>query len=116
MVKAGKERIRFDFKERKGNGVPYFMFISRDAIQELRKWLAIREKLLEQLGIQNCRWIWITKTGRPLTPKQFHTIFRNTLTRHKLYHGPLSVRTHGFRKFFEQEASPPEIGISKAYI
>ena len=116
QIKAGKERIRFDFKERKGNGFPYFTFISRDAIQELRKWLPIREQMLKQLNIQNYPWLWITKTGKPLTPKQFHTIFRNTLIRHKLYYGPLSVRTHGFRKFFEQEASPPERGINKAYI
>jgi hypothetical protein len=26
------------------------------------------------------------------------------------------VRSHGFRKFFEQEASPPERGISKSYV
>jgi len=116
QIKAGKERIRFDFKERKGNGFPYFTFISRDAIQELRKWLPIREQMLKQLKIQNCPWLWITKSGKPLTPKQFHTNFRNILIRHKLYYGPLSVRTHGFRKFFEQEASPPERGINKAYI
>ena len=116
QVKAGKERIRFDFKERKGNGFPYFTFISKDAIQELRKWLPIREQMLRQLKIPNCPWLWITKSGKPLTPKQFHTNFRNTLIRHKLYRGPLSVRTHGFRKFFEQEASPPERGINKAYI
>jgi hypothetical protein len=36
--------------------------------------------------------------------------------RHKLYSGPLSVRSHGFRKFFEQEASPPERGVSRAYV
>ena len=115
-IKAGKERIRLDFRERKGNGFPYFTFISRDAIQELRKWLPIREQRLKQLGIQGCEWLFITKSGKPLTPKQFHTNFRNTLIRHKLYKGPLSVRSHGFRKFFEQEASPPERGISKSYI
>jgi len=116
QVKAGKERVRLDFQERKGNGFPYFTFISRDAIQELRKWLPIREQLLKELKIQNCQWLWITKSGKPLTPKQFHTNFRQTLMKNKLYEGPLSVRTHGFRKFFEQEASPPERGINKAYI
>jgi len=115
-IKAGKERIRLDFKERKGNGFPYFTFISRDAIQELRKWLPIREQWLKELGKKDCEWLWITKTGKPLTPKQFHTNFRLTLIRHKIYDGPLSVRTHGFRKFFEQEASPPERGINKAYV
>ena len=36
-IDQGKERIRFDFTERKGNGFPYFSFISRDAIQEIQK-------------------------------------------------------------------------------
>jgi hypothetical protein len=32
LIDQGAQRIRFDFAERKGNGFPYFSFISRDAI------------------------------------------------------------------------------------
>jgi hypothetical protein len=38
------------------------------------------------------------------------------MMRHGLYKAPYSVRRHGFRKFFEQEASPPDRGISKSYV
>ena len=38
------------------------------------------------------------------------------MMRHGLYKMPYSVRRHGFRKFFEQEASPPERGISRSYV
>ncbi|MCW4048074.1 MAG: hypothetical protein NWE99_11040 [Candidatus Bathyarchaeota archaeon] len=115
-VTAGKERIRLDFRERKGNGFPYFTFISRDAIQELRKWLQIREQILKQLGLRSCEWLWVTSKGRPLTPKIFHNHFRYLTMRHHLRDGPYNVRLHCFRKFFEQEASPPDRGVNKAYV
>jgi len=115
-IKAGKERIRMDFRERKGNGFPYFTFISRDAIQELRKWLVIREQWLKNLGIEKCRWLFITKTGKRLTRKLFHNSFRRALAKARLNGDPYTVTPHGFRKFFEQEASPPDRGINKAYI
>ena len=35
---------------------------------------------------------------------------------HGLYKMPYAVRRHGFRKFFEQEASPPERGVSRSYV
>lgn len=115
-IAAGKERIRLEFRERKGNGFPYFSFISRDAIQELRKWLPIRQRLLEKAGLKSCEWLFITDTGKPLTPKLFHNVFRRAMMGHGLREGPYSVRPHCFRKFFEQEASPPERGINKAYV
>jgi site-specific recombinase XerC len=116
QIKAGVERIRLDFKERKGNGFRYFSFISRDAIQEIRKWLPIREQWLKNVGMKDSKWLFITDSGKPLTPKLFHNIFRQKMIRHKLRERPYSVRTHCFRKFFEQEASPPERGINKAYV
>lgn len=116
QVNLGAERIRLDFKERKGNGFRYFSFISKDAIQEIRKWLPIRQQWLKNAGIKDSKWLFITKSGQPLTPKLFHNLFRQKIVRHKLRDGPYSVRTHCFRKFFEQEASPPERGINKAYI
>jgi len=115
-ISAGAERIRLDFKERKGNGFRYFSFISKDAIQEIRKWLPIREQWLKEAGVKVSKWLFITDSGKPLTPKLFHNIFRQKMIRHKLRDGPYSVRTHCFRKFFEQEASPPDRGINKAYI
>jgi integrase len=114
-VDSGKQRIRFDFPERKGNGFPYFTFISQDAIQEIQKWRPIRAQILKRLGFDS-PYLFITNTGKPLSRKKFHNSIRLTFIRHKIYSGPLSVRSHGFRKFFEQEASPPERGISKSYI
>jgi integrase len=114
-IDQGKQRIRLDFAERKGNGFNYFSYISQDTIQEIQKWRSIRERILQGLGVKS-EYLFITESGKPLTRKLFHNNFRLTLTRHKLYTGPLSIRSHGFRKFFEQEASPPERGISKSYI
>lgn len=115
QIDAGKQRIRLDFPERKGNGFAYFTFISQDAIQEIQKWRPIRERILEGLGVES-EYMFITETGKPLPRKQFHNNLRPMFQRHKLYTGPLSTRSHGFQKFFEQEASPPERGISKSYI
>jgi integrase len=114
-IDAGKQRIRLDFTERKGNGFAYFTFISTDAIQEIQKWRSVRTQILKRLGVDS-EYLFITDTGKPLPCKQFHNNLRLMFMRHKLYSGPLSVRSHGFRKFFEQEASPPERGISKSYV
>lgn len=113
-IDSGKTRIRLDFTERKGNGFAYFSFISVDAIQEIRKWRLIRQQWLKRLGVES-EYLFVTDTGKPMTSQKFQTTFRTLLRRHKLWTGPLSVRTHMFRKFFESEASPPDRGISKAY-
>lgn len=102
-IDAGKQRIRLDFPERKGNNFQYFSFISQDAIQEIQKWRPIRQQILQSLGITS-EYLFITETGKPLSCKGFHNNTRLVWTRHKLRTGPLSVRSHGFRKFFEQEA------------
>lgn len=115
-IDAGKKRIKFEFPDgRKGNGFKYFTFISHDAIQEIQKWRVIREQWLRELGNESA-YLFITNRGRPLPCKIFHNNFRMIMKRHGLYKMPYSVRRHGFRKFFEQEASPPERGISKAYV
>jgi len=36
-IKAGAERVKVHFDERKGNAFNYFTFISQDAIHELKK-------------------------------------------------------------------------------
>lgn len=114
-IDAGRKRIRLDFAERKGNNFPYFSFISVDAIQEIQKWRIERAQLLRKLGTDS-PYLFITDSGQPLPPKQFHNNLRLMLIRHKLYSGPLSVRSHGFRKFFEQESSPPDRGVSRSYV
>jgi len=114
-IDAGKKRIRLDFPERKGNGFKYFTFISEDAVQQIRKWRLVRQQWLRELG-QESEYLFITNRGKPLTCKVFHNNFRLIMMRHDLYKMPYSVRRHGFRKFFEQEASPPDRGISKAYV
>lgn len=114
-IDMGKERIRFDFDERKGNGFAYFSFISRDAVQEIQKWRPERQRILERLG-KKSDYLFITETGEPLTCKEFHTLARYRYIKAGIYKGSHSVRSHGFRKFFEQEASPPERNISKGYV
>jgi integrase len=114
-IDAGKKRIKFEFSERKGNGFNYFSFIGQDAIQQLQKWRVIREKLLRDLEMKS-EYLFITKSGEPLDCKTFHNNFRLLMISHDLYKTPYAVRRHGFRKFFEQEASPPERGISKSYV
>jgi hypothetical protein len=114
-IDAGKERIRFDFTGRKGNDFAYFSFISRDAIQEIQKWRGLRQRILDDLGIES-DYLFITNSGEPLTCRLYHTYTRICYIKAKIYSGPLSVRSHLYRKFFEQEASPPERGISKAYV
>jgi len=114
-IDSGKKRIKFEFAERKGNGFNYCSFISVDAIQEIKKWRVIREQWLRNLGMDS-DYLFITNTGKPLRCKVFHNNFRLIMMRHDLYKVPYSVRRHGFRKFFEQEASPPDRGISKSYV
>ncbi|MCJ7559146.1 hypothetical protein MUO79_00830 [Candidatus Bathyarchaeota archaeon] len=114
-IDAGKKRIRLDFPERKGNGFKYFTFISEDAIQEIQKWRPVRDRWLRELGLKS-DYLFITNRGKPLACKVFHNNFRLIMMRHGLYKTPYSVRRHGFRKFFEQEASPPDRGISKSYV
>jgi hypothetical protein len=114
-IDAGKKRVKLEFPERKGNGFSYFTFISVDAIQQIQKWRLEREAWLHDLGTESdC--LFITRSGKPLDCKGFHNNFRLLMMRHGLYKLPYSVRRHGFRKFFEQEASPPERGISRAYV
>ncbi|MCL2686098.1 MAG: site-specific integrase [Candidatus Bathyarchaeota archaeon] len=115
LIDEGAERIRFDFDERKGNGFMYFSFISRDAIEALQVWRPIRQNILDKAGVKS-DYLFITERGKPLDCKTFHCVFRATLIRKKMYDGPRSVPSHGLRKFFEQEASPPERGINKGYI
>ena len=116
-IKGGAQRIRIDFEERKGNDFNYFSFISRDAIQELQKWLIIRAKWLE--GKADPGAIFITKrgklvtVGKPVTVGKFESHFNNTLQRLKLKKGPFATTPHMFRKLFKTESRPPERNIDQ---
>lgn len=114
-IAKGKERVRIDFKERKGNNFPYHSFISTDAITEIKKWLPVREGIIEQTG-KGSDFLFITENGTVLAPKMFLIEYVHTMQRHGLWTGPLSVRSHMFRKIFETEGSPPDRGISKEYL
>jgi hypothetical protein len=112
QIDEGKERIRLDFKERKGNNFAYHSFISTDAITELAKWLPIRAKALKgRKGL-----LFVTEQGQPYKVEQFLTEYTRKLQRKHLWNGPLSVRSHMFRKIFETEASLPERGCAKQYV
>jgi hypothetical protein len=113
MIGLGKRRIRFDFPGRKGNGFPYYSFISVDAISEIMKWLPIRKRWLNG---KKSPYLFIKRDGTRLTPEAWKSPFRERLQRHGLYKGPYTVIFHMFRKIFESEASPPDRGISKDYV
>jgi integrase len=114
-IDAGKKRIRVDFPERKGNGFAYFSFLGNDAIDEIQKWRVIRDEWLESLG-KKSPYLFIERDGGIFERKYFHNEFRLAMIKHGIQAGPYSIPRHGFRKFFEQEASPPERGISKSYV
>jgi integrase len=115
-IDAGKRRIRFDFRERKGNNSPYYTYIGRDGIQEIQKWRPIRREYLDRAGVNRCKWLFITQDCKPVRVNCFEGQFRMNMKRHGLWTGPYSVRLHMFRQFFEQEASPPDRGVSKHYV
>jgi len=113
-IRAGSERIRVDFDERKRNNFSYFTFISGDAIQELRKWLGIRQVWLR--GKPDPGAIFITQEGKPFAVSNFNASYVYALRKAKLKKGPYSCRSHLFRKFFKTESRPPERGIDQRYV
>jgi len=114
LVKEGVERIKVEFMERKRNPHPYFTYISRDAIQELRKWLVEREKIVERLGElpeESWKVLFITARGTPYREINFYRVFSYYMQTRGFSTGPNSIVSHMFRKLFRTEASPPERGI-----
>ena len=114
QLDAKRPRIKIDFSDRKYNNFPYFTYISRDAIQELRKWLIIHARLMAELGLERCP-IFITRTGKTYTENDFYA----TLDYYRK-HGNPELRkllkgfvTHQLRKLFKTEASIPERGIDR---
>jgi hypothetical protein len=120
QIKAGAERIRIDFAERKGNGFSYFTFIGNDGVQQLRLWLNERENWIKNNKVklrpeaQNA--IFITRTGEPMTEAKFQKNFTCQLYRKGIKTKPYEVVTHQLRKIFKTEASPPERNINREIV
>ena len=117
QLDVGYERLRIEFDERKANGTWYYTFISRDGIQELRKWLKEREKIVEEALTSGSEVskeiiegdpIFITFRATPLKRAHYTSQF-NKKTGGK-------VTTHMFRKLFKSEASVPDRGINRNYV
>ena len=112
QLDMGRRRLKIEFDERKGNQTPYFTFISRDGIHELRKWLQEREGLIEKLlaegkevskTVVEGEPIFITSRGNPLREQSFcHQLKEKTGGK---------VTSHMFRKLFHSEATVPDRGI-----
>ncbi len=114
-LRSGPQRIRLDFDERKGNNFNYFTFISQDAIQELKKWLAERDQILAKKGLKS-NAVFITRTGKAYTSKLFAVVFNQRMKAAKLASGPYSLRSHMFRKLFKSEASVPDRSIDPSCV
>ena len=108
-IEAGRPRVKVEFNDRKSNNFPYFTYISRDSIQELKKWLMIRERIVAEKGEPQSRPIFITNDGTPYLPNNYFQRLHYYRTKKNL---PNFV-THQFRKLFKTEASIPERGIDR---
>jgi integrase len=120
QIKAGAERIRIDFDERKGNGFSYFTFIGNDGVQQLRVWLNERERWIKNFNLKLSpkaqKAIFISRTGKPITEAQFQRNFTSQLYTKGIKTKPYEVVTHQLRKIFKTEASPPERNINREII
>lgn len=117
QLNEGIEPLKIEFDERKGNGKWYYTFISRDGIQELRKWLKEREKIVEEVltsgrevskEIIEGEPIFITFRATPLKRAHYTSQFNKKMGGR--------IVTHMFRKLFKSEASVPDRGISRNYV
>jgi integrase len=114
QLDENKPRVKVEFSSRKFNNFPYFTYISRDAVQELRKWLMMRARTMSKLGLETCP-IFITRAGDAYTENNFYV----TIDYYRK-HGKPELRkllkgfvTHQLRKLFKTEASIPERGIDR---
>lgn len=114
QLDAGGPRVKIEFSSRKYNNFPYFTYISSDAIQELRKWMIIRSRIMDELGLEKCP-IFITRTGKVYTENDYFTTIDYYRKRGKpeLRRLLKGFVTHQLRKLFKTEASIPERGIDR---
>jgi len=109
QVEAGKLRVKVEFDDRKGNGLNYFTYFSYDGVQELKKWLLIRERIVLEHGDAVGKPIFLTHEGTGYTLNNYYQIINYWRQRKQL---PKFV-THQFRKLFKTEASIPERGVDR---
>lgn len=113
-LRPGVSRIRVDFDERKGNRFTYFTYFSVDGIQELRKWLAIREAISRKLGGKVEKAVFIkAPNGRAYDVGTFEVNYSSCIRKAKLKDGPWSLNSHMFRKLFKTESRPPERNVDQ---
>lgn len=112
QIEAGALRVKVEFNQRKGNNFPYFTYFSHDAIQELKKWLIIRRRIVEIKGEPESHAIFITREGTPYLENNYY----QTIDYHRAKKKLPAFVTHQFRKLFKTEASIPERGIDRNVI
>ena len=122
QLEAGKGRIKIEVDERKGYGKGYFTYISRDAIHELKKWLVVRQRIVERARerfgyvdpqIEQGTPIFITNKATPYGENNFHHNYEYIVRKRGLKRLPYSKVSHMFRKLFKTEASIPERAIDR---
>lgn len=109
QIEAGRTRVKVEFNNRKRNELPYFTYFSRDAVQELRKWLVVREGIVAETGETEDHPIFITRRGTPYRLNNYYQYIDYYRKTHDL---PTFV-AHQLRKLFKTEASIPERGIDR---
>ena len=72
QIEEGCPRVKVEFNGRKGNNSPYFTYFSRDANQELKKWLLIRERIAMEKGEPDSHAIFITRDATPYLENNYH--------------------------------------------
>lgn len=122
QLDAGKERIKIEIDERKGSGKWYFTYISRDAVQELKKWLVLRARIIEwaksRLGavdpeIEGGTPVFITNFATAYGQQNFFQNYLYTMRKHKIKRAPYEKVSHMLRKLFKTEASIPDRGVDR---
>lgn len=122
QLQSGKERIKIEFDERKGNDNWYFTYISTDAIHELEKWLVERKNIVEQakerFGYVNPKVeagtpIFISHYATPYKEDHFYQAYKRKLQRYGLKNAAYDLVSHQIRKLFKTEASIPDRAIDR---
>jgi len=112
QIEAGRPRVKVEFAERKGNNYSYFTYFSDDAVQELKKWLLIRQRIVNKKGEPSSHPIFITREATPYLENNYY----QTIDYHRAKKKLPNFVTHQFRKLFKTEASLPERGIDRNVI
>lgn len=125
QLEIGRERIKIEIDERKGNGNWYFTYISKDAVHELKKWLILRKEIVERVKnrsgyinpeIETGTPIFITNHGTRYRECNFHANYVDIMRRKGMKTDPYEKVSHMFRKLFKTEASIPARAIDRYII